>query len=140
MRQFAGRNGPVASTKMRPSPGHWFEVEAPAGDSGIGLHPSDFWRRGLFPVYSGKSTESSSAPPVTEVTRILSAIEQGDPHAAEQLLPPEKLRLPAAPNRNQGDVRLLGHGDFGMKRQLSRDFEKRIHARRSLGPFRYLVG
>lgn len=50
MRQFAGRNGPVASTKMRPSPGHWFEVEAPAGDSGIGLHPSDFWRRGLFPV------------------------------------------------------------------------------------------
>jgi RNA polymerase sigma factor (TIGR02999 family) len=26
-------------------------------------------------------------PPVSEVTRILSAIEQGDPHAAEQLLP-----------------------------------------------------
>src|ERR1700737_3963815 len=26
-------------------------------------------------------------PPMTEVTRILSAIEQGDPHAAEQLLP-----------------------------------------------------
>jgi hypothetical protein len=25
--------------------------------------------------------------PMTEVTRILSAIEQGDPHAAEQLLP-----------------------------------------------------
>src|SRR6516165_6720390 len=28
-----------------------------------------------------------SVPPVSEVTRILSAIEQGDPHAAEQLLP-----------------------------------------------------
>src|SRR5215470_14167994 len=26
-------------------------------------------------------------PPMTEVTRILSAIEHGDPHAAEQLLP-----------------------------------------------------
>jgi DNA-binding GntR family transcriptional regulator len=25
--------------------------------------------------------------PVSEVTRILSAVEQGDPHAAEQLLP-----------------------------------------------------
>ena len=25
--------------------------------------------------------------PMTDVTRILSAIEQGDPHAAEQLLP-----------------------------------------------------
>ena len=25
--------------------------------------------------------------PMSEVTRILSAIEQGDPHAAEQLLP-----------------------------------------------------
>src|SRR5439155_28642 len=26
-------------------------------------------------------------PPMSEVTRVLSAIEQGDPHAAEQLLP-----------------------------------------------------
>ena len=26
-------------------------------------------------------------PPISEVTRILSAVEQGDPHAAEQLLP-----------------------------------------------------
>src|SRR6266699_5126157 len=30
---------------------------------------------------------SLSVPPMSEVTRILSAIEQGDPHAAEQLLP-----------------------------------------------------
>jgi DNA-binding GntR family transcriptional regulator len=30
---------------------------------------------------------SSSVPPMSEVTRILSAFEQGDPHAAEQLLP-----------------------------------------------------
>jgi RNA polymerase sigma factor (TIGR02999 family) len=29
----------------------------------------------------------SPVPPMSEVTRILSAIEQGDPHAAEQLLP-----------------------------------------------------
>src|SRR5262245_32378818 len=37
---------------------------------------------------SAKSTLNSTAvPPMTEVTRILSAIEQGDPHAAEQLLP-----------------------------------------------------
>src|SRR5205814_10629641 len=28
-----------------------------------------------------------SVPPMSEVTRILSAIEQGDPHAAAQLLP-----------------------------------------------------
>src|SRR5262245_26854207 len=28
-----------------------------------------------------------AVPPMSEVTRILSAIEQGDPHAAEQLLP-----------------------------------------------------
>jgi RNA polymerase sigma factor (TIGR02999 family) len=30
---------------------------------------------------------SISVPPMNEVTRVLSAIEQGDPHAAEQLLP-----------------------------------------------------
>jgi RNA polymerase sigma factor (TIGR02999 family) len=30
---------------------------------------------------------SDAVPPMTDVTRVLSAIEQGDPHAAEQLLP-----------------------------------------------------
>jgi RNA polymerase sigma factor (TIGR02999 family) len=30
---------------------------------------------------------SAPVPPMSEVTRILSAIDQGDPHAAEQLLP-----------------------------------------------------
>jgi hypothetical protein len=30
---------------------------------------------------------SYGVPPMNEVTRVLSAIEQGDPHAAEQLLP-----------------------------------------------------
>src|SRR5262249_7048449 len=30
---------------------------------------------------------SGSPPPMNEVTRILSAAEQGDPHAADQLLP-----------------------------------------------------
>ena len=37
----------------------------------------------------GMPLQSSSVrvPPMNEVTRVLSAIEQGDPHAAEQLLP-----------------------------------------------------
>jgi RNA polymerase sigma factor (TIGR02999 family) len=41
---------------------------------------------------------SLAVPPMNEVTRILSAIEQGDPHAAEQLLPLvyEELRKLAA--------------------------------------------
>src|SRR5579862_6108618 len=30
---------------------------------------------------------SPSVPPMSDVTRILSAIEEGDPHAAEQLMP-----------------------------------------------------
>src|SRR2546430_5985474 len=34
------------------------------------------------PIFS-----SVSVPPMNEVTRVLSAIEGGDPHAAEQLLP-----------------------------------------------------
>ena len=42
-------------------------------------------------------------PPMSEVTRILSALEQGDPHAAEQLLPLvyEELRKLAAQKRAQ---------------------------------------
>jgi RNA polymerase sigma factor (TIGR02999 family) len=41
---------------------------------------------------------SLSVPPMNEITRILSALEQGDPHAAEQLLPVvyEELRKLAA--------------------------------------------
>ena len=42
-------------------------------------------RRGQ--LYFEPSIFSLSALPMTDVTRILSAIEQGDPHAAEQLLP-----------------------------------------------------
>jgi hypothetical protein len=44
------------------------------------------------------TTARSSCAPVSEVTRILSAIEQGDPRAAEQLLPLvyEELRKLAA--------------------------------------------
>ena len=30
---------------------------------------------------------SAGVPPMNEVTRVLSAIEEGDPHAAEELLP-----------------------------------------------------
>ena len=45
----------------------------------------------------------ASEPPLSEVTRILSAIEQGDPHAAEQLLPLvyEELRKLAAQKLSQ---------------------------------------
>jgi RNA polymerase sigma factor (TIGR02999 family) len=44
------------------------------------------------------SLENPSVPPMSEVTRILSALEQGDPKAAEQLLPLvyEELRRLAA--------------------------------------------
>jgi RNA polymerase sigma factor (TIGR02999 family) len=47
---------------------------------------------------SATSTFAQEAPPMTEVTQILSAIEQGDQHAAEQLLPLvyEELRRLAA--------------------------------------------
>ena len=43
-----------------------------------------------------------SVPPMNDVTRILSAIEQGDPHASEQLLPLvyEELRRLAAEKMN----------------------------------------
>src|SRR6058998_1693206 len=43
-------------------------------------------------------SEHESTPAQQEVTRVLSAIEQGDPHAAEQLLPLvyEELRRLAA--------------------------------------------
>jgi RNA polymerase sigma factor (TIGR02999 family) len=46
------------------------------------------WRVGGR-LYYGRSCHPSTVPvpPVSEVTRILSAIEEGDPHAAEQLLP-----------------------------------------------------
>ena len=33
------------------------------------------------------ATSAPGVSPMTDVTHILSAIEQGDPHAAEQLLP-----------------------------------------------------
>src|SRR5438132_8769728 len=52
-----------------------------------------------FPGYTAATQRSSkSAPAMTDVTRILSAIEQGDPHAAELLLPLvyEELRKLAA--------------------------------------------
>jgi RNA polymerase sigma factor (TIGR02999 family) len=39
------------------------------------------------PITIGKLASLTSRRPMTEVTRILSAIEQGEPHAAQQLLP-----------------------------------------------------
>ena len=46
--------------------------------------------------YNRVGPPSLKATPMTDVTRILSAIEQGDPSAAEQLLPLvyEELRKP----------------------------------------------
>ena len=44
--------------------------------------------RGCQPVYSGNpDIVTKQCAPMTEVTRILDAIEQGDSHAANQLLP-----------------------------------------------------
>src|SRR5437763_10810327 len=34
-----------------------------------------------------RAASSERVPPMNEVTRLLSAVEQGDPHAAEALLP-----------------------------------------------------
>jgi RNA polymerase sigma factor (TIGR02999 family) len=76
-------------------------------------------------------------PPMSEVTRILSALEQGDPHAAEQLLPLvyEELRKLAAQKMAQqapgqtlqptalvheAYLRLLGKGE-------KRDWDSRGH-------------
>src|SRR5437588_5587791 len=49
--------------------------------------PARSGRRGRR-LYSDKpEVVPPQGPPMTEVTRVLSAIEQGEPHAAEQLLP-----------------------------------------------------
>src|SRR5213076_1527437 len=56
----------------------------PAGSSGR-LHPGTRLRGRL--ECGQRKRRSERVPPMNEVTRILSAIEQGDPHAAELLLP-----------------------------------------------------
>src|SRR5262250_323321 len=38
-------------------------------------------------ILCGEARHPTCRPPMSDVTRILSAIDQGDPHAAEQLLP-----------------------------------------------------
>src|SRR5262245_44496029 len=43
--------------------------------------------RGVGYTPSDRSPSTRAVPPMSEVTRILSAIEQGDPSAAEELLP-----------------------------------------------------
>jgi RNA polymerase sigma factor (TIGR02999 family) len=49
---------------------------------------ADYGSRLEHAVYSGKfNTNPYTVPSMTEVTRILSAIDQGDPHAAAELLP-----------------------------------------------------
>jgi RNA polymerase sigma factor (TIGR02999 family) len=49
------------------------------------LHPGNQFRKRL--ECGKRNRRSQRVPPMSEVTRILSAIEQGDAHAAEQLLP-----------------------------------------------------
>src|SRR5207248_6196444 len=56
----------------------------PAGSSGQ-LHPGNQRRKRL--ECGQRNRRPQRLPPMSEVTRILSAIEQGDPHAAEELLP-----------------------------------------------------
>src|SRR5262245_23403637 len=46
-----------------------------------------WWWEGQAVVRSGVVTALRTAPGMNDVTRILSAIDQGDPHATEQLLP-----------------------------------------------------
>src|SRR5438477_2271784 len=47
------------------------------------------WQRDQEAAMLGKERPffAGAEPPMSDVTKILSAIEQGDPHAAEQLLP-----------------------------------------------------
>ena len=76
LRSLHGRRAPPA------------QVVVPTGGGGFGGR-----------VYSGEFlSRLEPEPPVSEVTRVLSAIEQGDPRAAEQLLPLvyEELRKLAA--------------------------------------------
>src|SRR5256884_8651596 len=45
------------------------------------------WPGGWYTQRMSPGSSSPWVPPMSDVTRILSAIEQGDPQAAEQLLP-----------------------------------------------------
>jgi hypothetical protein len=65
-------------------------------DPGSAAHPMD--PRGRVPL----DPFGLGAPPMSEVTRILSAIEQIDPSAGEQLLPPCARRRPSASNPSVG--------------------------------------
>jgi hypothetical protein len=85
-------------------------------------------------------------PPMSEVTRILSALEQGDPHAAEELLPLvyEELRKLAAQKMAQeapghtlqptalvheAYMRLVGSDREGLRRRHRSGAEgRRYHA------------
>ena len=75
--------------------------------AGLRGHPSDGARAGAAPAGRRPS-------PMNDVTRILSAIEQGDPQAAEQLLPLvyDELRKLAAQQAGPGEARpdAPGHG------------------------------
>src|SRR5262249_36869447 len=77
------------------SRGRDFDLNRPEQASGflISSWGSGFWLAAFQGEpggrYAGSQTTSSlhQVPTMSEVTRILAAIEQGQPHAAEQLLP-----------------------------------------------------
>src|SRR6266550_2122569 len=77
-RKFATRGRALVILVSNPRAGEQYPVASPNGRTENPLRPP--------------------APPMSDVTRILSAIEQGDPQAAEQLLPLvyEELRKLAA--------------------------------------------
>src|SRR5262249_14948261 len=84
---------PAVGALARGRYGPWWPGRSPSGPSPAprSLPPFHFEAGGRSrgPLYSSPDPTSPTAPepPMSEVTRILSAIEQGDPHAAEQLLP-----------------------------------------------------
>src|SRR5436309_5284896 len=87
---FDGRKRPVASTELRRYQGCPLAFQELTERTSAAL--SSFLcllTMNAQPGYTAaiRLSLSTLSPAMTEVTRILSAIEQGDPHAAEQLLP-----------------------------------------------------
>src|SRR5438445_287201 len=87
---FDGRKRPVASTELRRYQGGPLAFQDLTERTSAAL--SSFLcllAMNAQPGYTAaiRLSLSTLSPAMTEVTRILSAIEQGDPHAADQLLP-----------------------------------------------------
>ncbi len=77
----------VDEDRVRVWGGHGIGAECPSGT------PSLVWHRGralairAIPAIAPRSPTPYAQPPMTDVTRILSAIQQGDRQASAQLLP-----------------------------------------------------